>query len=154
MSLSLEERVQRIEDELAISQLRGRYCHLLDDMEWDAFVDLFTDDGVFEGLNKVQGKPAIMKFFSQDVPKVAERFWHFCTNGTIDIDGDVATGRISMEYISVSNGVSYVSAGHYDDICVRDGGKWKFKSRKITFYFYSPVTDGFTGEPPQSSKFD
>jgi hypothetical protein len=154
MVLSLEERVRRIEDELAISQLRGRYCHLLDDMQWDAFIDLFTEDGVFEGLNKVQGKPALMKFFSQDVPKVAERFWHFCTNGTIDIDGDVATGRISMEYISVTNGVSYVAAGHYDDICVREGGQWKFKSRRITFYFYSPVVDGFTGEPPQSSKFD
>lgn len=152
--MSIESRIQRIEDELEIGQLRARYCHLLDDMQWEPFIDLFTDDGVFEGLNRVQGKKELMKFFSQDVPKVAERFWHFCTNGTIDIDGDVATGRISMEYVSITNGVSYVSAGHYDDVCVREDGRWKFKSRKITFYFYSPLSEGFTGTQPATSVFE
>lgn len=154
MSTSLEARIQRIEDELEISQLRAHYCHLLDNKEWDAFVDLFTEDGVFQGLNKVEGKQQLMQFFSVDVPKIADHFWHFCTNGTIDIDGDEATGRISMEYISITNGVSYVSAGHYDDVCVRIDGKWKFKSRKITFYFYSPFSEGFTGSLPESAKFD
>ncbi len=154
MNPTIEQRIQRIEDELAIGQLRARYCHLLDDMEWEPFVALFTDDGMFEGLNKVQGKDALMAFFSQDVPKVAQRFWHFCTNGTIDIDGDTATGRISMEYISVSDGVSYVSAGHYDDVCVRVDGQWKFQSRKISFYFYSPLSEGFTGTQPAASVFD
>lgn len=154
MGTTIEQRIQRIEDELAIGQLRARYCHLLDDMEWEPFVALFTDDGIFEGLNKVQGKEALMAFFSQDVPKVAQRFWHFCTNGTIAIDGDTATGRISMEYISVTDGVSYVSAGHYDDVCVRENGQWKFQSRKISFYFYSPLSEGFTGQQPQASVFD
>lgn len=153
MDPTLEQRVQRIEDELAIGQLRARYCHLLDDRQWDAFIDLFTEDGVFEGLARVQGRESLMRFFSQDVPRVAEAFWHFCTNGTIEIDGDVATGRISMEYISVTGGVSYVSAGHYDDVCVRENGVWKFQSRRITFYFYSPMTDGFTGTPPGASRF-
>jgi len=153
VSGTLEQRLQKIEDELAISQLRAKYCHLLDDMQWNEFIDLFTEDGVFEGLSKVEGKPAIMKFFSQDVPTVAERFWHFCTNGTVDIDGDIATGRICMEYISITNGVSYTSAGHYDDVMVRENGLWKFKSRKITFYFYSPVSEGYTGSAPGSSRF-
>ncbi|UUZ66491.1 nuclear transport factor 2 family protein (plasmid) [Polaromonas sp. P1-6] len=42
-----------------------------------------------------------------------------------------------MEFISVTDGVPYVAAGHYDDEMVRVGNDWKFKSRKITFYFYS-----------------
>ncbi len=154
MTSSLEQRLQKVEDELEIIRLRARYCHLLDDMQWDDFVDLFTEDGVFEGLSKVSGHQEIMRFFSQDVPKVAEQFWHFCTNGTVQVDGDTATGRISMEYISISNGVSYTSAGHYDDVMVRENGVWKFKSRKITFYFYSPVSEGFTGSAPRSSKFE
>lgn len=154
MNQGLEQRLQRIEDELAIGQLRARYCHLLDDQQWEPFIDLFTDDGIFEGLSKVQGKHDLMHFFSRQVPTVAERFWHFCTNGTIAIDGDVATGRISMEYISVSDGISYVSAGHYDDVCVRENGQWKFQSRKITFYFYSPLAEGFTGDAPRSSMLD
>lgn len=147
--MDLETRLTRIEDELAIGQLRARYCHLLDDMQWEEFVDLFTEDGEFDGLSKVQGRDALMRFFSHDVPKIAERFWHFCTNGTVEINADMAVGRISMEYISTTNGVSYVSAGHYDDVMLKEGGRWKFKSRKITFYFYSPLSEGFTGAPPK-----
>lgn len=143
-----EQRLRRIEDELAIGQLRARYCHLLDDMRWPEFVDLFTEDGIFEGLSKATGHAELMQFFSIEVPKIAERFWHFCSNGTVDIQGETATGRISMEYLSVSAGVSYISAGHYDDVLQRVNGEWKFKSRKITFYFYSRLADGFTGTPP------
>ncbi|MDD2179281.1 nuclear transport factor 2 family protein [Acidovorax sp. D2M1] len=146
--MNFEARIVRIEDELAIGQLRARYCHFLDDMDWPAFIALFTPDGVFEGLSKVQGREALMRFFSLEVPKIAERFWHFCTNGTVAIDGDRAVGRISMEYISTTQGQSYVSAGHYDDVMVKVDGEWKFVSRKITFYFYSPLSEGFTGSPP------
>ena len=148
--MNLEDRILRIEDELAIGQLRARYCHLLDDMVWPEFIDLFTVDGEFEGLSKVKGHEALMAFFSQDVPKIAERFWHFCTNGTVEINGQRATGRISMEYISTTRGVSYVSAGHYDDVMVKVDGRWKFQSRRITFYFYSPLSEGYTGSPPDT----
>lgn len=143
-----EARLRRIEDELAIGQLRARYCHLLDDMHWPAFVDLFTEDGSFEGLSKVQGRAALMRFFSGEVPKIAERFWHFCSNGTVALSGDTATGRISMEYLSVTRGQSYISAGHYDDVMVRTPSGWKFQSRRITFYFYSACAEGYTGRPP------
>lgn len=145
---NLELRLELIESQLEISQLRAHYCHLLDERRWDEFVDLFTQNGYFEGVSRASGRNDIHRFFSEDVPKIAEKFWHFCTNGTCDVDGDRAVGRISMEYISVTNGVSYVSAGHYDDEFQRVNGRWKFKSRRITFYFYSPVSEGFTGLPP------
>lgn len=145
--LTLEQRIRRIEDELEIGQLRARYCHLLDDRDWDAFIDLFTPDGSFIGLAEVKGRDDLMEFFSQTVPSLAEGFWHFCTNGTVELDGDRATGRISMEYLSVTKGVSFVSAGHYDDEMVRVDGRWKFKSRRITFYYYAPLSEGFVGGP-------
>lgn len=148
MTNLLESRLQRVEDQLAISDLRARYCHLLDEMRWTEFIDLFTEDGYFQGLSKISGKAALMDFFSVRVPTFHEKFWHFCTNDTLVLNGDMATGRTSMEFISVTDGVSYVSAGHYDDEIVRVGQEWKFKSRKITFYFYSPVAEGFTGNPP------
>jgi hypothetical protein len=144
---SLEHRIQRIEDELAIGQLRARYCHLLDDRDWPAFIDLFTADGLFQGLDAVQGHAALMEFFSQRVTKLTEDFWHFCTNGTVEIDGDTATGRITLEYLSVTDGVSYVSAGHYDDVMVRRDGRWRFKSRIITFYYLAPLSQGWAGRP-------
>ncbi|CAG2153283.1 nuclear transport factor 2 family protein [Cupriavidus numazuensis] len=141
-------RLQRLADELEITQLRGRYCDLLDSRRWESFVGLFTEDGVFEGIDRAVGREEIHRFFSEDVPALAEGFWHFCTNGTVSIDGDIATGRISMLYLSVSSGKSYVSAGHYDDVLVRTPQGWRFHSRKISFYFYSELKDGFSGKPP------
>lgn len=144
---SIEERLRLVEDHLEIAQLRARYCHLLDGRQWDEFVQLFTPDGVFDGLEAVEGHDAIYEFFSQRVPRLAEDFWHFCTNGTVEVDGDQATGRISMEYLSSTNGVSFVSAGHYDDVMRRVDGRWLFVSRKITFYFLSPLSEGWAGHP-------
>lgn len=147
--LALEQRLDHAQAQLDIQQLRATYCHLLDEMRWDEFVDLFTEDGYFEGLDVARGRAGIYRFFSEDVPKLAQRFWHFCTNGQCQIDGERATGRISMEYIAVIDGISYVSAGHYDDTFRRVDGRWKFESRRITFYFYSPLHEGFTGQPPR-----
>jgi SnoaL-like domain len=145
--MTLEERLRRVEDELAIGQLRARYCHLLDDRDWPAFVDLFTEDGIFQGLKAVQGREALLQFFGTDFPKTTEAFWHFCTNATVEIDGDRATGRITLEYLSRIGGVSYAAAGHYDDVMVRVDSRWRFRSRVITFYFFGPLSDGWTGQP-------
>ena len=58
-----------------------------------------------------------------------------------------ATGRVTLEYLSATDGVSYVSAGHYDDVMRKIGGQWRFASRKITFYYLSPLTQGWSGRP-------
>lgn len=144
---SLEDRLRAVEDQLAIADLRARYCHLLDERRWPEFIALFTEDGVFEGLSAVRGRAALTTFFSQRVPAMTEEFWHFCSNGTVVLDGDRATGRISMEYLSVMKGVSYVSAGHYDDEMVKQDGVWRFASRRITFYFLAPLHEGWAGRP-------
>ena len=144
---SIEERLRTVEDRQAIAELRARYCHLLDERRWPEFVDLFAEDGVFEGLSAVRGHKALMEFFGTRVPAMTEEFWHFCTNGTVDLDGDRATGRISLEYLSVVKGVSYVSAGHYDDEMVRVDGVWRFAARRITFYFLAPLSEGWAGRP-------
>jgi hypothetical protein len=143
----IEARLRAVEDRLAIAELRGRYCHLLDGRDWDALADLFTEDGEFHGLAHVTGRAAIHRFFSRTVPNLAQGFWHFCTNGTVDLDGDRARGRISLEYLSVKHGISHVSAGHYDDELRREGGVWRFRKRRITFYYFAPLAEGFVGQP-------
>lgn len=146
---TIEQRIQRLEDIDAINQLRAHYCHLLDERDWDAFIDLFTPDGTFKGLAEANGHDELRIFFGETVPRLGEGFWHFCTNGTVDVHGDTATGRISMEYLSVKGGASYVSAGHYDDHLVRVGDQWRFKARHLTFYYFAPLEKGFIGRPQQ-----
>jgi hypothetical protein len=149
-ALTNEQRLRRIEDWQEITDLRGRYCHLLDEGKWPEFVDLFTPDGYFKGLAEARGRAELMTFFSERVPQMIEHFWHFCSNGTIELDGDHATGRISLDYLSLVKGVSYVSAGHYDDVFEHVDGRWRFKSRIITFYFLTPLEKGWAGLPGRS----
>lgn len=145
--MTLEARIATLEARSEIAELRARYVHLLDDRDWDALAGLFTADGVFHGLAHVEGRENIRAFFHDTVSRIAERFWHFCTNPTLTLDGDRAHGRISMQYLSVRDGMSYHSAGHYDDEMVKEDGLWKFRRRRITFYWFAPVAEGFTGGP-------
>lgn len=143
----IDTRLRAIEDRADIAQLRAHYCHVLDDRDWAGLADLFTEDGEFDGLAHAKGRSAIYAFFSGTVAGLAEGFWHFCTNPTIHLNCDTATGRISLQYLSVKKGVSYVSAGHYDDWFQRVEGQWKFRKRQITFYYFAPLSDGFVGSP-------
>jgi hypothetical protein len=143
----IEARIAALEDRADIAELRARYCHVLDDRNWEALADLFTKDGEFDGLARVKGRENILSFFRDTVSGIAEDFWHFCTNPTLSLDGNRAHGRIAMQYLSVKGGVSYNSAGHYDDLFARENGVWKFARRKITFYYFAPVSEGFTGQP-------
>lgn len=143
----LEQRIGAIEDRMAITELRAHYCHVLDDRDWNGLAGLFTQDGEFQGLAHVKGRDEVLRFFRDTVDGIAQGFWHFCTNATVKLDGITATGRISMQYLSVKNGVSYVSAGHYDDEFRKEDGVWRFRKRKITFYYFAPLTEGFVGRP-------
>lgn len=143
----LEDRIRALEDHHQIAQLRARYCHVLDDRDWPALADLFTADGEFDGLAHVVGREAVFRFFSGTVERLAEGFWHFCSNPTAELAGDTASGRVSMQYYSVRNGVSYVSAGHYEDEFRREDGRWLFRKRRITFYYHAPLSEGFVGSP-------
>ncbi|MBL3560601.1 nuclear transport factor 2 family protein [Rhodovulum sulfidophilum] len=147
MTTDIETRLKLLEDRAEIAQLRAAYCHVLDHRDWDALVQMFTEDGEFNGLAHARGRAEIHQFFAGFVDGMAEGFWHFCTNPTIAIDKDTATGRISMQYLSVKKGVSYVSAGHYDDRLERVDGVWKFRERKISFYYHAPLSEGFVGKP-------
>lgn len=147
MSINIATRLRALEDRIEISNLCAQYCHTLDDRNWSALAEMFTEDGEFKGLAHAKGRDEIYRFFSTTVDRLAEGFWHFCTNQTISLAGDTATGRISMQYLSVKQGESYVSAGHYDDRFERVNGVWKFRLRHITFYYFAPLAEGFTGKP-------
>lgn len=50
----LEERLRRPEDAAAIRTLDATHGRQLDDGDWPALVALFTEDGVSDGLSRVQ----------------------------------------------------------------------------------------------------
>ena len=59
--MSIEQRVQVLEDRLAIGDLLVRYAVLLDDRRFEEVGELFTEDGVFSSPNsRTVGRAAIV----------------------------------------------------------------------------------------------
>ena len=111
----LEERLRRLEDIEAIRILDAAYCRLLDDGDWPALVALFTEDGVFDGLRRVQGHRDLLAFFGGLADAGMSVFWHHVSNHEIQVIGDSATVRSLLWQPCVVGGVPHVAAGRYAD---------------------------------------
>ena len=62
--MSLEERIQRLEDIEAIKQLKAEYCAYCDDgYNPDGIANLYTEDAVWDGgpFGRYEGRDAIRK---------------------------------------------------------------------------------------------
>ncbi|PCC50758.1 nuclear transport factor 2 family protein [Brevibacterium aurantiacum] len=140
---SLEERIARLEDIQAISQLRARYCQALDDGHWDALADTFTADGAFVGLSTARGREEMLEFFPKLNSTTVTSWWHFSSNETVDLDGDSATGTTWLLQPCVVEGESQLAAGRYDDTMVRTAAGWRFTERKVSFFFWSSLEAGW-----------
>ena len=142
--MDLEARISRLEDLHEIAQLRARYCHYLDDGRWDDLVELFTEDGSFVGLSTATGRDQLRTFFAGLQQGALQAWWHFSSNETIDLDGDRATGETWLDQPCVVDGQAHIAAGRYADRMTRcTDGRWRFEERKVSFFFWSPVDQGW-----------
>ncbi|MDQ3157456.1 MAG: nuclear transport factor 2 family protein [Actinomycetota bacterium] len=143
--MDLEARVRRLEDMHDIGQLRARYCQYLDDGRWDDLVELFTPEGAFVGLSTVRGRAELRNFFAELHVGPLQAWWHFSSNETIDLDGDVATGQTWLDQPCVVDGEAHIAAGRYADRLRRcDDGRWRFEERQVSFFFWSPAEAGWS----------
>ena len=141
---TLEARLAASEDRAAIEKLiTGDYPRALDYRKWADYAALFTSDGALTMRDKtVTGPAEIEKYFinfrspsagSRPPPQPGEiRTLHIVTNVSFTITGDTAVGGAYWQTIGVADGhTSVLSAGHYEDVLKKQGGKWKFAKRKI-----------------------
>lgn len=140
---TLEKRIQRLEDLEAIRYLDAQYCRRLDDGNWDALMELFTEDGEFDGLSHPRGKAEMREFFAALADGGLTSFWHFITNLEIDLDGDRATVRSFLWQPCVTDGTSSIAAGRYTDQVVKIDGRWLYRVKQVRFHFFGPLTDGW-----------
>ncbi|HEY5855715.1 MAG TPA: nuclear transport factor 2 family protein [Aldersonia sp.] len=140
---SVEERIQRLEDLEAIRYLSAQYCRRLDDGDWDGVVDLFTEDGQFDGLSHSRGRSAMRESFAALAEGGLTSFWHFITNVEIDLDGDRATVRSFLWMPCVNDGAASVGAGRYTDEVRKVDGRWRYETMQVRFNFFGPLVDGW-----------
>lgn len=140
---TLEQRIQRLEDLEAIRHLNAQYCRRLDDGDWDGVVELFTDDGVFDGLSRAEGRTAMRESFAALGDKGLTAFWHFITNMEIEVDGDRATVRSFLWMPCVNDGAACIAAGRYTDRLRKVDGAWRYEVMQVRFNFFGPLANGW-----------
>ena len=131
---SVEARLQRLEDIEEIRTLLLDYGRLLDSRDLAGYSRLFAKDGEWVGgFGSAQGPAAIQVFMEKNLGTGPNRTntYHLLTNFVIDVKGDTATAWSRWTYVTPgADGRPVIAqAGRYDDILVRENGRWRFKRR-------------------------
>ena len=124
------------EDRFEIQELVSRYNHAIDFADYDAWVDCFTPDGVFEGgAGRFVGRAELQKFTEQfkqmrlKMPNIR----HCVLNTVTEVDGDSATSCSYLQLLTTGQeGTKLLFSGRYNDKVVKVDGRWRFKERIAT----------------------
>ncbi len=151
---SLEERVQRLEDESAIKVLKGRYCEYCDNAyDPDGIASLFVEAGIWDGgfMGRFEGRDAIREHFA-GTSAVMGFAIHHVTNPIIEVDGDRARGQWYLwqpcsqtRRNGESRGIWL--AARYRDRYVRTGDGWRFEAMIIDPKLFAPYEGGWVETP-------
>lgn len=133
----LEQRLQRVEDELAIRRILVEYSATQDARDFAGYAALFAREGEWvNGQTRHQGREAIhqmlIDLYGPPPPDyVNNESYHITSNDRIDIQGDRATAR--SRHLLVMRGVNGepmpALAGRYEDELIREDGEWKILRR-------------------------
>ncbi len=135
--LSVEQRLQRVEDELAIRRILVDYSATQDARDYAAYAALFAKNGEWvNGKSVYKGREAIHKMlvdlYGPPPPGfVNSESYHISSNAQIDIKGDRATARSRHLLLMRGPGgkPEPVLSGRYEDELIREDGKWKILRR-------------------------
>ena len=148
---SLEARLQKVEDILAIQQLLGDYMTFMDASNYAAYSELFASDGelIFQTY-RLKGPKAIRELMEQASRKIPAKsgastggLRHLMSNIVIRVDGSRATSTAQWIVMSQgSDGRPILGAtGRYEDSLRKNGAQWKFQRRVIfaDFPYQNPL---------------
>lgn len=134
---SIEQRLQRAEDEIAIRRILIDYHWTMDMRDFDAYAALFAKDGIWTSGDQVHKGPAEIRkmmvgIFGEPKPdQPNRRSIEITTNPEITIDGDHAHARSRhlLVWRGADGSPQPMLAGRYEDDLVREGGVWKIAKR-------------------------
>ncbi len=123
-------------DWLAITNLKARYCRLLDTKDWTGWRALFADNLVLDtspaGGERIDGADAAVAYVRSSINDA--RTAHQVHSPEIEIDGDTATGIWAMNdrVLWSPERPSACGYGHYTERYVKQGGEWKIAASTLS----------------------
>ncbi len=138
----IEQRLQTIEDKMAIKNVVDEFSNLADTKEIDKQVLLFTEDGVVVSVSN--GKPAAPLKGRQQLKQAFSGFlsnfhtvYHQNGQQTIDLHGDKAeaTSYCNVILVGKQDGKEMKTTMYtiYKDVFVKQNGRWLIKHRTSNF---------------------
>jgi len=138
------QELERIAIERACERLSIAYARHVDFRDYDAFVELFSEDCRLEVGGLVEGREALRPWLARRPDDLRSR--HVFTNIHVDvIDADHARG---ITYVTLYRHVGKealarepielagpAAVGHYEDEFVRTAAGWRIASRKAQLAF-------------------
>lgn len=123
------------EDRLAIRELLDTYADAVTCRDADAWGATWAEDAEwslpdYPEIGTTKGRDAIVAMWLEAMkayPGIMFEAWP----GSIEIDGDTAQVRSWTAEVYDQDGRTVRDRGRYEDVCVKRGGKWQFKSRSF-----------------------
>ena len=124
---------------IGISQVKARYCRMVDTKDWDGLANLFTDDIVLDvqGADPIHGKDKVMAYIKSVLADA--RTAHHIHLPEIELQGDDKADVIwAMQdrntWDPPRNGVSIQRGyGQYHEHYVKVDGQWKIAREKLVY---------------------
>ena len=136
MGQSLDERLRRLEDILAIQQLFIDYGLALDAGDLDRYAQLFAIQGTVNlgPIGRATGRSEIQALMAQTLEGLVGSSFHIVSSPQINLHGDIATSQVMWTVIHRDkNGQPQVTMiGKHHDELIRENGEWKIQTRKGT----------------------
>src|SRR5215831_5890054 len=121
-----------IADRVEIEALRGEFTDAVMMRDYDRGASLFTPDGAVRMPHipvELEGREQI-RAWGERVPGLVDYFVQTTHPGTIQLDGDTASGRAYLqELVRFRDGRSHLNYAIYHDRYQRTGDGWKFTER-------------------------
>lgn len=157
-------RAQHLADTVEIKRVQSEYGYYLDRSDWDAVLDLFTDDvvaeygnsGVFRGKEHVRALLYAIGYGKSGL-RVGQLRDHIQLQPVIDVapDGQSARGRWKALVLLGQYGeYARWQTGPYENEYRKEGGRWKISHIHWFETFTVPYEGGWTVAMAQSNVAD
>jgi ketosteroid isomerase-like protein len=132
----LEKRVKAIEDLEEIKKLHQNYIDLMDNLQYEKVLDLFTEDGTAEVRNSgvKKGRKELAEIYLGGLAKkrgTSRYEGHMAIEPDITISGNIAKGTWLIYMLFSKPTIQWVQ-GKNECEYRKENGKWKISKLKFT----------------------
>jgi ketosteroid isomerase-like protein len=142
----LDRRIRRLEDRLAIEEVISSYGILLDNRDYAAVGDLYTDDARFwqhvGETTDARTRQGIVDFYRERLGHSGPSYhYHHGTVITFDDDSHAHGIVTAHAEMGIEGRMILVGLRYHDAYVKGEDGRWRFSERETYFHYFMPADE-------------